>query len=113
GLHAVGPSQLADGKAEGFRTREEFLQSIEAILRQDVVDIMLTSLSNLEQLVKRKAFEETGVKSAFRANDTTDIWRHRHATYASVPSRPFRTASLRHARALTDLGLYSITFTND
>ena len=29
------------------------------------------------------------------------------------PSRPFRTASLKHVKPLTDLGLYSITFTND
>jgi hypothetical protein len=113
GLHAVGPARQNDGSAARLRTREEFLQSIEAILRQDVVDIMLTSVSNLEQLVKRNAFAGTGVKPAFRANDTTDIWRHRGATHHLAPSRPFRTASLAHARGLTDLGLYSITFTND
>ena len=77
-----------------MRTRAEFLDSIEAILRQDIVDIMLTSVSNLEQLVQRDAFAGTGVKPAIRANDTTDIWRHRGATYHLAPSRPFRTASL-------------------
>jgi hypothetical protein len=74
---------------------------------------MLTSVSNLEKLVKRKVFAETGVKPVIRANDTTDIWRHRGASFHHQPSRPFRTASLSHVKPLTDLGLYSITFTND
>jgi hypothetical protein len=110
GLHAVGP---ATGNGERFRTRAEFLDSIEAIVKQDVVDIMLTSVSNLEQLIKRKVFAGTGVKPAIRANDTTDVWRHRGAAHHLEPSRPFRSASLKHTRRLTDLGLYSITFTND
>jgi hypothetical protein len=109
GLHAVGP---AVGGAR-FKTRAEFLDSVEAIVKQDVVDIMLTSVSNLESLVKRNVFAGTGVKPVIRANDTTDVWRHRGASFHSQPSRPFRTASLRHVKPLTDLGLYSITFTND
>src|ERR1700733_6456423 len=113
GLHAVGPAPTLDGKTPRFRTRAEFLDSIEAIIKQDVVDIMLTSVSNLELLVKRNAFAGTGVKPVIRANDTTDIWRHRGASFHNQPSRPFRTASLSHVKALTDLGLYSITFTND
>ena len=113
GLHAHGPLRQDDGSSTRFRTREEFLQSIEAILKQDVVDIMLTSVSNLEQLVKRGAFKGSKVKPAIRANDTTDVWRHRGATYHGTPSRPFRTASLERLKGLTDLGLYSITFNND
>ena len=74
---------------------------------------MLTSASNLESLVKRNVFAGTGVKPVIRANDTTDVWRHRGASFHTQPSRPFRTASLRHVKPLTDLGLYSITFTND
>ena len=74
---------------------------------------MLTSVSNLEKLVKRNAFAGSGVKPAIRANDTTDIWRHRGASHHLAPSRPFRTASLARVRPLTDLGLYSITFAND
>ena len=83
------------------------------MIQQDIVDIMLTSVSNLEQLVKRGAFEGSAVKPAIRANDTTDIWRHRGATYTArrrVPSAPHRWT---RAKALTDLGLYSITFNND
>ena len=113
GLHAVGPAPTADGAAPRFRTRAEFLDTVEAIVKQDVVDIMLTSVSNLENLVKRNVFAGTGVKPVIRANDTTDVWRHRGASFHNHPSRPFRTASLEHVKPLTDLGLYSITFTND
>jgi hypothetical protein len=113
GLHAVGPRRENDGSTPRLRTRSEFLDSIVEVIRQDVVEIMLTSLSNLELLSDRDAFRGAGVKPAIRANDTTDIWRHRGATYHGNPSRPFRTASLARAKPFTDLGLYSITFNND
>jgi hypothetical protein len=113
GLHAHGPAPTVDGAPPRFRTRAEFLDSIEAVVKQDVVDIMLTSVSNLEALVKRNVFAGTGVKPVIRANDTTDVWRHRGASFHNQPSRPFRTAALEHVKPLTDLGLYSITFTND
>jgi hypothetical protein len=114
GLHAVGPVRLPDGSTPRLRTRAEFLDSIEEIVQQDIVDIMLTSVSNLEQLRKRDTVVRSNIKFAIRANDTTDVWRHRGATYHQEPSRPFRTASiLRTATHLTDLGLYSITFNND
>jgi hypothetical protein len=125
GLHAIGPARERDGSSKRFRTRAEFISAIEAVIRQDIVDIMLTSACNLERLVARDAFAATGVKPAIRANDATDIWLLRGATYADSPSRPFRTASLSRVRfggataepgakiALTDLGLYSLTFNND
>lgn len=112
GLRAEGWAREGD-PASPLRTREAFLRSIEAIVRQDLVDIMLTSVSNLEQLVKRNAFAHSAVKPAIRANDATDVWRYRGASHHLAPSRPFRSASLRHVKGLTDLGLYSITFTND
>jgi hypothetical protein len=124
GLHAHGPARQRDGTSTRLRTRAEFLDSIEAVIRQDIVDIMLVSASNLEQLVKRDAFAGTGVKPAVRANDATDIWVHRGSHHPKAPSKPFRTVSLPRVRygaptphaggrvALTDLGLYSITFTN-
>jgi hypothetical protein len=55
----------------------------------------------------------TGVTPAIRANDTTDIWLPRGASYAKEMSRPWRTASLKHVRKFCDLGLYSVTFNND
>ena len=124
GLYAVGPARERDGTSKRFRTRAEFIDSVEAVIKQDIVDIMLTSASNLERLVQRDAFAGTGVKPAIRANDATDIWVHRGSNHPKHPSRPFRTASLSRVRygaatpqpgakiALTDLGLYSITFTN-
>jgi hypothetical protein len=111
GLHAVGPA-TKNGE-QHFKTRAEFLDSIEEIVKQDVVDIMLTSVSNLEKLVKRNVFAGSGVKPVIRANDTTDVWRHRGASFHHQPSQPFRSASLKHVKPLTDLGLYSVTFTND
>jgi hypothetical protein len=124
GLYAVGPARARDGTSSRFRTRAEFIESVEAVIKQDIVDIMLVSASNLEKLVERNAFEATGVKPSIRANDTTDIWVHRGSNHPKQPSRPFRSASLSRVRygsatpqpgakiALTDLGLYSITFTN-
>jgi hypothetical protein len=124
GLHAHGPARERDGTSSRLRTRAEFIDSIAAVVKQDVVDIMLTSASNLELLVRRDAFAGTGVKPAIRANDTTDVWVHRGSNHPKHPSRPFRTSSLPRVRygsptprpgakiALTDLGLYSVTFTN-
>jgi DhnA family fructose-bisphosphate aldolase class Ia len=113
GMHAVGPLRLADGTTPRLKTRAEFLDSVEEVIKQDVVDIMLTSLSNLQQLNHRGAVEGSKITFAIRANDTTDIWRHRGATYHNQASRPFRTASIMRAMPFTSLGLYSITFNND
>ena len=112
-LGAHGPNRQPDGTSTRTRTRAEFLDSIRAILKQDIVDIMLTSVSNAEALLASHSFAGSGAKSAIRANDTTDIWVGRGATYAKKPSRPFRTASLSAVTKLTDLGLYSMTFNND
>jgi len=124
-LTGCGPAREADGSWTRYRTRSEFLDQIQAVIEQDVVDVMLTSASNLERLVKRGAFADSAVKPAIRANDTTDIWVMRGATYNAKPSRAFRSASLSRVRfgaatprpnaevALTDLGLYSITFNDD
>ena len=114
GLHAVGPVRMADGTTPRLRTRTEFLSQCTDIVRQDIVDIMLASTSNIEALVEGDVFMGTGVKPAIRANDATDVWRHRGAKHHETPSRGFRTASLKHVKGggLTDLGLYSLTFNN-
>ena len=124
GLYAVGPIRTPDGATPRLRTRAEFLGECAKIVKQDIVDILLASASNIEALVEDGVFNGTGVKPAIRANDTTDIWRHRGAKHHETPSRAFRTASLSRVRhgspraqiggrvALTDLGLYSITFNN-
>jgi hypothetical protein len=112
-LASSGPVCDETGAVTRFRTRSEFVQAITEIVKQDIVDIMLTSASNLELLMDKGAFNGSKVKPAIRANDTTDIWVGRGATYATIPSRPFRTASIVSDRRQTDLGLYSITFNND
>jgi len=123
GIQGAGPARA--GEPGKWRTREAFVNGVEAVIKQDVVDIMLVSASNLERLVARDAFADTGVKPAIRANDATDVWVVRGSPYATKPSRPFRTASLSRVRsggatphpnakiALTDLGLYSVTFSGD
>ena len=107
-------------------TRNQFLDQIELIVKQDIVDIMLVSVSNLERLHEKKVFDGSRVKPAIRANLTTDCWGGiRHGSYQDVPSRPFRSVTISRAMTGTpqpapgqehhgtDLGLYSITFVND
>ncbi len=114
GLWSSGPHRAADGSWTRYRTRAEFLDQVRAIVRQDVVDVMLVSLSNLELLLAESLFTDSAVQPAIRANDATDIWMVRGGRYTAHPSRPFHTASLARARAAgIDLGLYSITFNND
>jgi len=118
-LTSTGPKREKDGSWTRYRTRAEFLDQIAAIVAQDVVDVMLTSASNLELLHERGVFKNSRVTPAIRANDTTDIWVVRGGRYNKSPSRPFRSASVQQTmQALkggkgADLGLYSMTFNND
>ncbi len=109
---------VLDGSAKfvRHRTRAEFLEMITSLIKQDILDIMLVSASNLELLTEAGAFKGSAVKPSFRANDTTDIWGARPNGYGKLgASRPFRTANLKDIAAakLSDLGLYSVTFVND
>jgi hypothetical protein len=127
GVLGAAPKRAADGTRLRGKTRVEFLDDIEAVVKQGIVDIMLVSASNLELLHERGVFKKSKVKPAIRANDTTDCWGLiRHGTYHKEPSRPFRTASIPrvmyNAAAPikgpkkiygTDLGLYSITLMNN
>ena len=112
-LTSCGPHRAADGSWTRTRTRAEFLDQIRAIVRQDILDVMLVSASNVEVLSREGLFRDSQVKPAIRANDTTDIWVMRGATYVRSPSRPFRTADLARVKPYTDLGLYSVTFNNN
>jgi hypothetical protein len=113
-LWASGPKRNPDGSWTRYRSRAEFLDQIRAIVRQDIVDVMLASAGNLDLLCREGLFDGSAVQPAIRANDTTDIWIVRGGTYSKHPSRPFRSADLARTReAGIDLGLYSITFNND
>ncbi|WP_337268312.1 hypothetical protein [Oryzifoliimicrobium ureilyticus] len=124
-ITSCGPKREKDGSWSRYYTRPEFLENIRAIVEQDIVDIMLTSASNMEALIDMGVYRDSAVKPAIRANDTTDVWVCRGAGYVRHASRPFRTASLSRVMTGTvdpapgkpvtgtDLGLYSITFNND
>jgi len=124
-IAGCGPKRLPDGSWTRYRTRQEFLGEITALIEQDILDVMLVSASNLELLTEAGRFRNSAVKPVIRANDTTDIWVVRGGTYNKQPSRPFRSASLSRVLngtlgpaagagvRLTDLGLYSVTFNND
>lgn len=101
------------------RSRQEFIAQIEAIIRQDIVDIMLVSQSNLELLDERAAFLGSEVKPAIRANLETMCWGAvRHGVYTQTPSIPFRDANIarlvaNYPTSGTNLGLYSVSFSNN
>jgi len=110
GVPAPGPVEPG---GRTYKKLADYLEAMRRMTRSDLVDVMLMSASCAEVLVDEGLFEDSAVTAAIRLNDTTDIWGPRGSIYKSQPSLPFATASLPHARALTDLGLYSITFMND
>jgi len=111
GFGRGAPGPRPDGS--GLKTRAEYLDAMRTMVASDLVDVMLMSASSAETLVRDGVFDGGPVTPAIRLNDTTDIWGMRHGVYKNQPSRPFATARLERARELTDLGLYSVTFTND
>ena len=115
-IPGTGPVRGSDGSVARYRTRAEFLSQISDLVRQDLLDIMLLSASNLELLTEAKVFRSSAVKPAFRGNDTSDIWGPCGSNYGkSGASRPFRTPVLSHVAEakLSDLALYSMTYVND
>ena len=109
-----------------WKTLAEYRQQIRDVVQQGLIDIMLCSASNVEQLaINEGLFDNSHITPAARANDATDIWVIRGAEYIQQPSRPFRTATIDHIKCGqidcdpaaphigADLGLYSVTFTNN
>ena len=132
GIQAPGPNRAGCcphgyNKESGcYNTLSDYLEQIRSVIKQQLVDIVLLSASNLERLAMDEGlFKNSPITPAARANDTTDVWAVRGGKYPSMPSRHFRTATLDHimnGRIGTspsgqfkgaDLGLYSITFTNN
>jgi len=132
GVTAPGPQtgscRHAYNESEGcWKTLGQYLEQIRAVIAQDIVDIMLLSASNLERLaMQEKLFSHSAITPAARANDTSDVWAVRGGKYPTEhPSRSFRTATICHIKygkvtgdhtqpvTGADLGLYSITFTNN
>jgi hypothetical protein len=114
GLTAPGPARTVSGPVnDRVRSRAEYLEAMRAIVRDELVDVMLMSASSAETLVAEGLFADSAVTPAVRLNDTTDIWFMRGSRYREAPSRPFRTAAVDRVARFCDLGLYSITFNND
>jgi hypothetical protein len=126
GIGAPGQSPEMHAGEVRFRTLREYRDIIRRIVKEELVDIMLMSAGNSDELTIREGlFRNSSVTPAARANDTTDIWAVRGGSYVADPSRPFRTADLDHImcghldcapaeRSLgADLGLYSVTFNNN
>lgn len=112
GILMAGPRRRPDGTFDGMRSRRDYLDAIARVVEQDIVDIMLVSISNLEVLAEKGVFDSSGVQPAIRANESSDVLGGmRGQAYTSRMSVPHRSAVL--ARAKTDLGLYSVTFNND
>lgn len=108
------------------RSLADYRDQMREIVRQGLVDIMLMSASSSEHLtIKERLFDGSKVTPAVRANDTTDIHLLTGGTYATEPSRPFRSATIEqiqsgkvnpeaHERKPgADLGLYSMTINNN
>lgn len=107
------------------RSLEEYIQEAREIVEQGLIDILLASVSTMSVLAHAEhRFVASPVTPAIRANDTTDIWLARGSSYASERSRPFSTCTLAEAQfgrlgapdsstPAVNLGLYSVTFTND
>ena len=121
GLAAPGK----DAKTGKVRSLADYRDQMREVTRQGLVDIMLMSASSSEQLtIRERLFDGSTVTPAVRANDTTDIHLPAGGTYASAPSRPFRSVTIEQIqsgkvdptegeRTLgADLGLYSITPNN-
>ncbi len=132
GIVAPGPNR-AGSCPHGFnpvsgcyKTLGDYRKQIREVIEQRLVDIVLLSASNLEKLaIKEGLFKNSPITPAARANDTTDVWVARASSYTRQPSRHFRTATIDHIKyghlgnhpgkphTGADLGLYSVTFTND
>ena len=126
GIAAPGMDHTDTDGTPHFRSLQEYRDLIRENTRQGLLDIMLMSASTSDVLtLQERLFDDTQITPAIRANDTTDIWLARGGVYSTQPSLPFRTASLDMAmcgkpecqpaeRSLgADLGLYSITFSNE
>jgi len=125
-IGAPGKSPESHAGEVRFRSLQEYRDTIEQIVRQGLVDIMLMSAYTSEVLtIQKRIFDQSPVTPAARANDTTDIHIVRGSKYPLEPSLPFRTATLDHIQCGhldctpeertrgVNLGLYSITFNND
>jgi len=126
GIAAPGKSPEHHSQEGKYRTLAEYREQIRQVIHQAMVDIVLMSASTNELLtIEERLFDNSPVTPAARANDATDVHVITGGHYIDQPARPFRTATIDHIqcgkytcqpeeRKLgANLGLYSVTFTND
>lgn len=89
------------------------LEDMREMTTSKLIDVMLMSVSGAERLVNDEVFKNSRVTPAVRLNDTSDIWGPRGSKYKIHPAQNFRSARIDKVIPLVDLGLYSITFSND
>jgi DhnA family fructose-bisphosphate aldolase class Ia len=112
----MGFGATAPGPVRGsskLKSKSQYLEAMTEMTKSGLVDIMLMSASSAEALHEKKLFAKSKVTPAVRLNDTTDIWSQRSQNYKADFSQPFRTARPEKAKKVADLGLYSVTFSND
>ena len=110
GIFVVGEDKNAVGKPRPFT---DYIEEMRQVTKSCLVDIMLMSASSAEQLVGEGIFNDSPVTPAVRLNDATDIWSQRFSSYGNKNPKNFRSANLNVVKDFVDLGLFSITFSND
>ena len=110
GITAFGQVPEDPSRSKSFT---DHLEATREMISSRLIDVMLMSVSATERLVNDKVFENSAVTPAVRLNDTTDIWGPRSSKYKIHPAHNFRSARIDKVVPLVDLGLYSITFSND
>ena len=111
GFGATCPGPVRGG--DKLKTKTQYLEAMTEMTKSGLVDIMLMSASSAEALHEKKLFTKSQVTPAVRLNDTTDIWSQRSGAYKVDFSKPFRSARPADVKRISDLGLYSVTFSNN
>ena len=110
GITAFGKLQEDPSRSISFT---HHLKAMREMTSSKLIDVMLMSVSGAERLVNDEVFKNSSVPPAVRLNDTSDIWGPRGSKYNIHPAQNFRSARIDKVVKLVDLGLYSITFSND
>jgi hypothetical protein len=125
GMGAPGLSPERHDSELKFKTLTEYREQIRAVIKQEIVDIVLMSASTSEKLtIQENLFANSTITPATRANDATDVHIPRGGISHLEAARPFRSASIDHMQCGhldcepaeraegSNLGLFSVTFNN-
>ncbi len=125
GMGAPGLSPERHDSELKFKTLAEYREQIRAVIKQEIVDIVLMSASTSEKLtIQENLFANSTITPATRANDATDVHIPRGGISHLEAARPFRSASIDHMQCGhldcepseraegSNLGLFSVTFNN-